>query len=87
MGESGLRAIVLDHESGIPLHLQLRDALRQAIRSAPPSVEKLPPETLLMQAPGISQATVRTAPGLTTTQAGSHAAPGHTMPAWKTSHE
>lgn len=59
--ESGLHAITLDRENGIPLHLQLRDALRQAIRSAPSSVEKVPSETILMRTLGISQATVRTA--------------------------
>ncbi|AHF90990.1 transcriptional regulator [Opitutaceae bacterium TAV5] len=56
-----IRAIVIDREGGIPLHVQIRTSLRRILQTVPAHVEKLPAENTLMTLLGVSQATIRTA--------------------------
>lgn len=59
--EDHLRSVVLDRESGISLHSQLRSSLRRIIRSAPDNIQKITPENSMVGILGVSQATVRKA--------------------------
>ncbi|MDR1280843.1 MAG: LacI family transcriptional regulator, partial [Opitutaceae bacterium] len=59
--EKNLRAIVLDRDNGIPLHVQLRTSLRRVIQATPGHIEKLTPENTLIDLLNVSQATVRRA--------------------------
>ncbi len=59
--EENLRAIVLDRDNGVPLHVQLRGSLRRIIQSAPKHIEKLTPENTLIDLLSVSQSTVRRA--------------------------
>lgn len=56
-----IRSIVLDRESGVALHAQLRSSLRRIIQATPPQVEKLTPENSMTEILGVSQVTVRKA--------------------------